>query len=85
MVVASFCTKPLQLKQPRGSAEPQRLAYFLIVEGAIKAWSLFKLQSLLKRITKIELEISTKLHKGNINFPVLNHIRLGAPGQPLVV
>jgi hypothetical protein len=41
---------------PRGLAEPPRLAYVLIVEGATKAWSLFQLPPLLKRTTKIDLE-----------------------------
>jgi hypothetical protein len=65
--------------------KPQRLAYILVVEGAIKAWSLFQLRPLLKQTTKIELEVSTKLHKGNTNFPVLNHNGLGALGQPLAI
>jgi hypothetical protein len=36
--------------------EPQRLAYVLVVEETTKAWSLFQLSPLLKRITKFELE-----------------------------
>jgi hypothetical protein len=44
--------------------EPQRIAYILVVEGAAKALSLYKLLTLPNRITKIELEVSTKIHKG---------------------
>jgi hypothetical protein len=40
---------------------------------------------LLKLITKVELEVSTKLYKGNTYFAVLNHNQLGSLGQPLDV
>ena len=70
---------------PQGLAERQRLAYILVVEGDTKGWSLLKLLPLLEQISKIELEVSTKLHKGNTYFSVLNHSRLGAPRQPLVI
>lgn len=75
----NFTTRKRTCDLSRGPMEPQRIAYILVVEGSTKALSLYKLLTLLKRITKIELEVSTKLHKGNTNIPVRNHNRLGAP------
>ena len=53
-------------------------AYVLVVEEATKAWSLFQLRPLLKTIKKIELEGSTKLHKGQYKLFVAQPQPIGS-------